>query len=91
MIRFPRLHIAESVLNRIQNTMEGTGALGVQIPPPIVPDPTMQGAVLDEQLAAPLPSAGVTPEEQPIVEDEMATASALGGSPFEGMLGSGSF
>jgi len=72
-IRFPRLHIAESVVNRILNAADEleTRAEARQAAPfahvPPVPDPSMQGAALDAALATP-------PADMPPVSDETEAA-----------------
>lgn len=85
-IRFPRLHIAESALNRIQNTLEGIGALGIATPTPIVPDPTAAGLGLDAQLQTPMPAAGAIPGNEQMTEDDAIGASLQGGSPGEAVI-----
>lgn len=91
MIPFPKLHIAASVLNRIQNTLEEQGPLGLgdespQLPlpmmPPIAPDPTGEGLALGEQLSQPPAPISAPPGS----EDGMLEESVLGGSPFDGAL-----
>lgn len=88
-IPFPRLHIAESVLNRIQNAMEGGNSFGI-VPPvaPVVPDATVSGAQIDEQIAAtkPQPIAADDPVKQAAADDGMVASSLEGGSPFDGAL-----
>lgn len=85
MIPFPKLHIAESVLNRIQNTIDDIQPLFPSInPAPIPPaDPIALGQQIEEQTAAP-----VEPVEIP--EDPIAAGAIeetlLGGSPFGGAL-----
>ena len=63
MIRFPRMHIAESTANRILNLvdeMRGSGVMeppAIPTPPPELPAaPAMQGAQLDNALATPPPA-----------------------------------
>jgi len=82
-IPFPKIHIAESVLNRIQNTLDGDGPLGLTVmQPPIVPDPLASGLGLDAALSQQPPPATLSPQ----AEDSAATESVLGGSPFDGAL-----
>lgn len=86
MIRFPKLHIADSVLNRIQNTLEGEGPLNNIQEAPIPPNPMMLGAAIDEETQTP-PETAVPPPE--VSEDAFAgmqESSYTGGSPFDGAL-----
>lgn len=87
MIPFPRLHIAESVLNRIQNTLEGVGVLNTNFQtPPIVPETAIEGAQLDQSLSAtPAPSTVSSPEQ----EEGAIIESTQGGSPLAGILNAG--
>jgi hypothetical protein len=61
MIKFPRVHLAQSVVNRILNTRDelqrssSAPAPPTPTPPPVVPDPTLEGAELDNNLAEPPP------------------------------------
>jgi hypothetical protein len=85
MIKFPKVHIAASVLNRILNArdeLNGSGPpAGGQSPqqPPVVPDPALMGAVIDQQIATPppveLPPLEPPPEPAP---DELAGIVARG-------------
>lgn len=62
MIRFPRMHIAESVANRIMNLVHDMRETGI-VPPPGMPTeppelpqpPIVEGAALDQELATPPP------------------------------------
>lgn len=86
MIPFPTIHIAESVLNRISNALEGDGPLALPMPAPTIPDPAPLGVALDEQLVQPPAPSAPAPEA---VEEAGAGAiesSLLGGSPFDGAL-----
>ncbi len=94
-IQFPKLHIAQSVLNRIQNTLEETGPLGVGnkaltppafVPPPSVPDPTALGMAIDEKVEQPVAPAEVPPGTEEDANNGMLEASVMGGSPFDGAL-----
>lgn len=85
-IPFPKLHIAESTVNRILNTIEGEPSLGMPMPPPTPPNPALEGAVLDSELEAPPDDVAVLPEEQDAANQGMVTESAMGGSPFDGAL-----
>lgn len=59
-IKFPKVHIATSVVNRIMNIADGMpdgASQAVVAPEPRIPDTETQSAVLDEKLAAPQPGA----------------------------------
>lgn len=69
MIKFPKMHIAQSVVNRILNVRDGmpdtTPGLNIT-PAPELPDTLAQGQRLDLSLAqpntAPLPGIEAAPE-----------------------------
>jgi hypothetical protein len=95
MIPFPKMHIAQSVLNRISNALEEDSPLGVgakqQEPvalqlPPIAPDPTQLGMELDSAVAQPIQPAAVEPGMETDANNGMLEASAMGASPFSGAL-----
>ena len=74
-IRFPRIHLAESVSNRILNIADGVPSSPVlPMAPPIQPDVPAQGAVLDAQLQTP-----PVPTELPEGADGAVLSSALVG------------
>lgn len=74
-IRFPRMHIAASVTNRILNVADGIpSAAPAAIAPPAMPDVATQGAVLDAQLATP-----PVPTELPAGADGAVVGAVLGG------------
>jgi hypothetical protein len=87
MIPFPRMHIAESVLNRIQNAIEDTQPLFPSInTAPIPPaDPIALGKQIEEQTQQP-----VVPATMP--DDPTAAAATtegiFGGSPLAGAVDS---
>jgi hypothetical protein len=87
MIPFPKMHIADSVINRILNTLEDKTTSALEIAPvemPTVPNAEMLGAQIDSKVATPAP---VTESMDPESADAgMVEASALGGSPFNGAL-----
>jgi len=74
-IRFPKMHIATSVSNRILNIADGLPSAVPEISPvPVLPDVTTQGQVLDAKL--------ITPPEQtelPAGADGDVVAAALSG------------
>jgi hypothetical protein len=89
MIRFPTMHIAESVMNRIMNAIDGDTPLGIVSPqePPITPpDPSAIGEQIEVATATPVPEVTL-----PDSGEELAAAEAAvtGGSPFDGMLMNG--
>lgn len=85
MIPFPKLHIAESVINRIQNTLDDLQPAFPSInPAPIQSAPPIAlGQQIDEQVSQPLqPSA--------MPDDPVAAGAAVegvfGGSPLAGAV-----
>jgi hypothetical protein len=84
-IPFPRLHIAESVLNRIFNAVEDIQPMFPSInPSPIPPsDPIALGQQIEEQLET--PAAPVALPEDP-VSAGAAEESVFGGSPLAGAV-----
>lgn len=87
MIPFPRLHIAESVVNRIQNTLEDSEPLFPSInTAPIPPtDPIALGRQIEEETAEPTAEV-VLPEDE--TETGIVAESIFGGSPLAGAVGS---
>lgn len=85
MIKFPRLHIATSVQNRILNVrdeLEGgsriPAAAPSPVPPPVVPDPAPVGAVLDVKANTPPPDELPPLESEEPPADELAAKIARG-------------
>lgn len=61
-IRFPRLHVAASVTNRILNVADGIPNGNPRaVAPPALPDVPLEGAVLDAKLNTP-PAPAELPE-----------------------------
>lgn len=86
-IKFPQLHIAESVMNRIQNTLEDIEPLFPSLQPaPIVPG--ANNAALGQKIESETdtPVSAVEISEDP-AQAGAALESVQGGSPFAGMLG----
>lgn len=85
MIPFPRLHIAESVINRIQNTLEDTEALFPSLmPTPIPPaDPIALGQQIEQQTSTPAAPVAM-PEDE--AEAGAVEESVFGGSPLAGLI-----
>lgn len=86
MIPFPKLHIAESAINRILNTLEGKAGPLQFIEPPITADPLPLGLALDEEVQQPIAPSEVPPEQQPGAEAGAEASSLSGGSPFDGAV-----
>jgi hypothetical protein len=85
MIPFPKLHIAESVLNRIQNTMEDIEPMfpsfnTAPIPPA---DPIALGQQIEEQTQMPLEPVSAPADEVSAMASE---ESIFGGSPLAGAV-----
>lgn len=87
-IPFPKMHIAESALNRVLNAIEENQAgLGLPMPTPdMVPNPTRQSLELDDKLSQPPLPAEPPPGTEQTVNNEMLASSMTGGSPFDGAL-----
>jgi hypothetical protein len=85
MIPFPRIHIAESVLNRIQNAIDDTAPMFPSInPAPIPPsDPIALGQQIEEQTEVPQQPVGVP--DDPVAAGA-AAESIFGGSPLAGAV-----
>lgn len=84
-IKFPRMHIAESVLNRIMNAVEGDTPLGIVSPqeaPTPPPDPSALGVQIEDTTATPVPEVAVPEEPE---EFDVAAGAVDGMSPFEGL------
>jgi hypothetical protein len=64
MIKFPKMHIAASTVNRILNVADGLKARPRALTAtvaPSVPDPALQGAQLDQALQQPVPPVSGSP------------------------------
>ena len=95
MIQFPKMHIAASVLNRISNTLEEKGPLGLSTQKPVapemieqpeVPNPAVISNALNNKIKEPMQAVSVAPEAEADANAGMLEASAMGGSPFDGAL-----
>lgn len=66
MIKFPKLHIAQSVTNRILNVADelddGEAQEATSIVPPSLPDRDTAGDAIDVALATPPPEVSAPPE-----------------------------
>lgn len=85
MIPFPRIHIAESVMNRIYNALDDVQPMFPSInPAPIPPaDPIALGQQIEEKTAAPIEP--VAAADDPVIAGA-AEESIFGGSPLAGAL-----
>lgn len=85
MIPFPRIHIAESVMNRIYNALDDTQPMFPSInPSPIPPaDPIALGQQIEEQTAT--PPTPVASADDPVAAGA-AAESIFGGSPLAGAV-----
>jgi hypothetical protein len=92
MIRFPKMHIAQSVVNRILNAHDELEASMPTLAPeptpaPHVPDPTLEGAELDLALDAPAaPVEGVEPGDPGNAAANAFESSVSGGTALGGLL-----
>lgn len=92
-INFPRMHVAESVINRILNAHDdieaSTAASAAPVAsPPSVVDPSVEGAQIDARLAqSPMP---VSPMPEQLggngPEENVFEATVSGGTPLQGLL-----
>lgn len=86
MIPFPRIHIAESVMNRIYNAMMDDTQLmfpSINPPPPITADPVALGAHIEQATETPAPPVAMSDDP---VEAGAAQESIFGGSPLAGAV-----
>jgi hypothetical protein len=85
MIPFPRIHIAESVINRIQNTLDDIAPVFPSFnPAPIPPaDPIALGQQIEQQTSA--PSEPVSMPEDPVAAGA-GVEGVFGGSPLAGAI-----
>lgn len=81
-IRFPRMHIASSVVNRIMNLAQSVPPAITPAAMPDVPDASKQGEQLDQALAQ-QPGPMAAPEDA----EAVAAASALNGGSAAEALG----
>jgi len=87
MIPFPKMHIAQSVINRVVNALNDKespiGLSAVEMAqPPVVPNPAPEGVQIDQGTMTPAPPATAPPDVNP----DVVTSSALGESPLAGAL-----
>jgi hypothetical protein len=89
MIKFPKVHIAASVVNRIMNVRDEIDATAAARAPrePNVPDPTAEGEVIDAKLNAPTPDVGeASADGSNSVAANTLEATIAGGKPIQGVL-----
>lgn len=87
MIRFPKMHIAQSVVNRILNVANDIDSTKQRTPPslPALPDVGTQGTKLDQALETP-PAATSPPDG---AEPAMLDAAIAGDSPMDAAVSQG--
>lgn len=91
-IRFPRMHVAQSVVNRILNVADElvaqrAPAVPEPHPAPEPADPTIPGAELDLALREPLAPMPPIDEGNPADPSANAAEATLsGGRPLQGLL-----
>lgn len=89
-IPFPKMHIAESVLNRIQNALEDSGPFSLTTPemmqPPLIADPLAEGLAIEEETKKTPEPAAPEPGLEESAETGLISSSLAGGSPFDGAL-----
>ena len=81
-MRFPRVHIAESVINRILDAAEGIETNPILRPPPPMPDVQAQSDALDEALQTPpqptgMPAGGEGALAQAVLDSEDLVSPAV--------------
>lgn len=84
---FPKMHIAESVINRIFNALDDLPPLpAMEMPAPSIPDPAALGGAIEEGSEVPVPPVAAPPENALAAEQGMLESSMTGGSPFDGAI-----
>ncbi len=81
-MRFPQIHIAESVINRILDAAEGIESNPVLNPPPPMPDVQAQSDALDDALKTPpqptgMPEGGEGALAQAVLDSEDLISAAV--------------
>lgn len=82
-MRFPHIHLATSVVNRIKNIAQDIEALPAM--PPQLPNVAVQGARLDQALAEPVQGVPAPPGS----DTEAVAASLDGGTAADAVAGLG--
>lgn len=83
-MRFPKYHLAESVVNRILNVAERVESIPTPSAPPQIPNASKQGQAIDQAIAQP-PAAAPAP---PGVEEVVAIENMGGGSAADAITAS---
>ena len=83
-MRFPKYHLATSVVNRILNVANRVQAMPLPTQAPQVPDASRQGQAIDNQLATPPASA----QAPPGTEEMVAIENMGGGSAADAVTAS---
>jgi hypothetical protein len=87
MIPFPKLHIAESALNRIFNALEGEiSTINPPMEAPDVPDASAEGTAVETALATPPAPAEVSPGTEQAAGAGALQSTLSGGGAFDGAL-----
>ena len=81
-MRWPKMHIAASVQNRILNAAEGIAAPAVLAVPPTIPPAAAQGAALDQALNTPVQAVPA-----PAESGEAIAANAVAGETAADAVG----
>ncbi len=90
MIKFPKMHIAQSVVNRILNTAEDIQSnrrmqSAFSMAAPNVPDPTLEGAALDMKMAGDVPPVAAPADP---TQAAMAAEGVTGGDSMNAVTAS---
>ncbi len=87
MIPFPKIHIAESALNRIFNALDGEmQSLNPPMEQPSIPDSDAEGAAVETALNTPPAPAEVPPGTEQAAGAGALTSTLSGGGAFDGAL-----
>ena len=87
-IRFPKMHLAESVSNRILNIAAGLPSLAPQLTEaPMLPDTELQSDSLDAQLNTPLAPTELPGGADGAVLDAALNDESLAGAAIDPLLG----
>ena len=84
-MRFPKFHLATSVVNRIMDIANQVESIPMPTQPPRMPETAAQGAALDKALATPPPAIAA-----PAGADELvATEQMAGGNAADAVAAAG--
>ncbi len=88
-IRFPKMHIAASVANRILNIADGLPSIvAPPVPDPVLPDVALNSDVLNAELATPPGPAELPAESDGAVVDAALNGDSLVGAATDPLVGS---